>query len=187
MSWKNEGMYVSTYISLPDEEIRLRVDSLRQGLRARLARAPDHYGHATHSEVKQMRPSDTHARGAAKAREAESLQRALRIDPSYVEGQAFDPAWQERRKHERQEARAQRRRATRDWEEHARDPDERPRDCGYASRRAFVAERERERPREADVPSPPRRDPRSIRAYEEEAPVPSRTPSPPPLHAADAA
>ncbi|CCU98284.1 unnamed protein product [Malassezia sympodialis ATCC 42132] len=187
---------------LPDEEIRARVDSLRQGLRARLARAPEQYGHATRAEVKQLRPSDTHARGAAKTRESESMQRALRIHPSYVEGQAFDPAWQEQRKLERHEARAQRHRAARDWEERPREADERPReaderpreaderpreaderprDNGYASRRARVAEREPAR--ETDVPSPPTHaDSRAIRAYEDDAPVPSRTPSPPPLH-----
>lgn len=170
-----------THTSLPDEEIRARVDSLRQGLRARLARAPEQYGHATRAEVKQLRPSDTHARGAAKTRESESMQRALRIHPSYVEGQAFDPAWQEQRKLERHEARAQRHRAARDWEERPREADERPRDNGYASRRARVAEREPAR--ETDVPSPPAHaDPRAIRAYEDDAPVPSRTPSPPPLH-----
>ena len=163
-----------THTSLPDEEIRARVDSLRQGLRARLARAPEQYGHATRAEVKQLRPSDTHARGAAKTRESESMQRALRIHPSYVEGQAFDPAWQEQRKLERHEARAARCRCARDWEE-------RPRDNGYASRRARVAEREPAR--ETDVPSPPTHaDSRAIRAYEDDAPVPSRTPSPPPLH-----
>ena len=109
------------------------------------------------------------------------MQRALRIHPSYVEGQAFDPAWQEQRKLERHEARAQRHRAARDWEERPREADERPRDNGYASRRARVAEREPAR--ETDVPSPPAHaDPRAIRAYEDDAPVPSRTPSPPPLH-----
>ncbi|WFD17975.1 RNA-splicing factor [Malassezia caprae] len=174
---------------LPDDEVRARVDSLRQGLRARLARAPEQYGHATRSEVKQMRPSDTHARGAAKARESESMQRALRINPSYVEGQAFDPAWQERRKLERHEARAQRHearaqrhRAARDWGERPREASERPRDNGYASRRAHVAERERAPEAEQ---SPPR-DTRVIRAYDDEEPVPSRTPSPPPLHSGGA-
>jgi len=128
-----------------------------------------------------MRPSDTHARGAAKARESESMQRALRIHPSYVEGQAFDPAWQERRKLDRYEARAGRHRTARDWDERPRETSGRPRDNGYASRRTHVAECERAR--ETEVPSPPHANSRVIRAYDDEAPVPSRTPSPPPLHA----
>ncbi|WFD25611.1 RNA-splicing factor [Malassezia nana] len=171
---------------LPDDEIRARVDSLRQGLRARLARAPADYGHATHAEAKKLRPSDTHARGAAKARELQGMERALRIHPQYDEERVFDPAWHEQRRQERHAARASHR-STRDW-------DDRPRDAGYASRHAHVAARERardapDRPSDTSMPSPPRHDLRQVRAYDDDAPVPvpSRTPSPPPLHPADSA
>ena len=87
--------------SLPDDEVQARVASLRRGLRARLERAPKQYFSHTHEETKQLRPSDTHNRGAAKEIEAQTMQRALKIRPDYEEGQAFDPVWQERRKWER--------------------------------------------------------------------------------------
>jgi len=97
--------------SLPDDEVQARVASLRRGLRARLERAPKQYFSHTHEEAKQLRPSDTHNRGAAKEIEAQSMQRALRIRPDYEEGQAFDPVWQERRKWERIEQYERRREA----------------------------------------------------------------------------
>lgn len=98
---EEKGYAKVTNHSLPDNEIQARVASLRRGLRARLERAPKQYFSHTHEETKQLRPSDTHNRGAAKEIEARTMQRALRIRPDYEEGQAFDPVWQEQRKWER--------------------------------------------------------------------------------------
>ena len=98
---EEKGYVRQTNCSLPDDEIQARVASLRRGLRARLERAPKQYFSHTHEETKQLRPSDTHNRGAAKEIEAQTMQRALKIRPDYEEGQAFDPVWQERRKWER--------------------------------------------------------------------------------------
>lgn len=87
--------------SLPDDEIEARVDALRARLRERQdAVCP------SHQETKSLRPSDTHALGAAKKLEREKMERALRIRPDYVEGEAFSPEIQERRKMERKEERA---------------------------------------------------------------------------------
>ncbi|WFD45650.1 RNA-splicing factor [Malassezia furfur] len=86
---------------LPDDEIEARVDALRARLRERQdAVCP------SHQETKSLRPSDTHALGAAKKLEREKMERALRIRPDYVEGEAFSPEIQERRKMERKEERA---------------------------------------------------------------------------------
>ena len=98
---EEKGYVRQTNCSLPDDEVQARVASLRRGLRARLERAPKQYFSHTHEETKQLRPSDTHNRGAAKEIEAQTMQRALKIRPDYEEGQAFDPVWQERRKWER--------------------------------------------------------------------------------------
>ena len=108
---EEKGYVRQTNCSLPDDEIQARVASLRRGLRARLERAPKQYFSHTHEETKQLRPSDTHNRGAAKEIEAQTMQRALKIRPDYEEGQAFDPVWQERRKWERIEQYERRREA----------------------------------------------------------------------------
>lgn len=160
--------------------------SLRRGLRARLERAPKKYGETTYAEAKQLRPSDTHARGAAKEIEAQNMQRALRIRPDYEEGQAFDPAWQERRKLERIEAREQRRAEA---EARAHLPQPSPTQSRRASRWDHE-ERNTSSYRDASY-SPPRG--RCAVSYEDvhASPRPptslpeahSRTPSPPPTTA----
>ncbi|KAI3626377.1 hypothetical protein CBS9595_001738 [Malassezia furfur] len=88
-------------IHLPDDEIEARVDALRARLRERQDAV-----RPSHQETKNLRPSDTHALGAAKKLEREKMERALRIRPDYVEGEAFSPEIQERRKMERKEERA---------------------------------------------------------------------------------
>ena len=87
--------------SLPDDEIEARVDALRARLRERQDTM-----RPSHQETKSLRPSNTHALGAAKKLEREKMERALRIRPDYVEGEAFSPEIQERRKMERKEERA---------------------------------------------------------------------------------
>jgi len=155
--------------SLPDDEVQARVASLRRGLRARLERAPKQYFSHTHEETKQLRPSDTHNRGAAKEIEAQAMQRALKIRPDYEEGQAFDPVWQERRKWERIEQCERRREAASGSES--------------ASSRISRWDRE-ERPSPGSSyreHSPPKRSHVSYDdVYDAPADVSSRTPSPPP-------
>ena len=67
MSWKRKGTYdtLAHGDRLPEDEIQQRVASLRQSLRARLEAAPNRFAKPTHAEAKQLRPSDTHMRGAA--------------------------------------------------------------------------------------------------------------------------
>ncbi|PWN35038.1 cwf21-domain-containing protein, partial [Meira miltonrushii] len=59
-------------------------------------------------ETKALRPSDTHAWGAAKADETRNLSRALGVRQDYKEGDAFDRDLQEKMKQERIEERKRR-------------------------------------------------------------------------------
>lgn len=187
MNWRKKGSYVTAlcvvvltrFVRLPEEEIRARVASLRQGLRARLERAPTSYSQPTHAEVKGLRPSDTHARSAAKERESSKMQRALHIRPDYEEGQAFDPVLQERRKQERIEERERRR-------EDAALPDARGSSRWDRVDRDTPARGARRSCSRSRSPSPARR---SHVSYEDAHMPPSgthlRTPSPPPTHTTD--
>ena len=66
-----------------DEEIEEEVSRLRTSLSATK-------GGYTHDEAKAMRPSDVHARAAAKAKELDNFGKALGIRSDYQTGQAFD-------------------------------------------------------------------------------------------------
>lgn len=81
-----------------DEEIEEEVSRLRTSLSATK-------GGYTHDEAKAMRPSDVHARAAAKAKELDNFGKALGIRSDYQTGQAFDRDLQEKKKQERMEAR----------------------------------------------------------------------------------
>lgn len=150
---------------VPDDQIEERVSALRKELQARNTSA-----RPSHQEAKNLRPSDTHALGAAKRAETAKMERALRIHSDYQEGESFQPEVQERRKLERIEARERRheesrrrweeRREERDsWrDEHGwrreKERDEPPRDSGWRR------ERREDVPRTEDrAASPPRHAP----------------------------
>jgi hypothetical protein len=89
-----------------EEEIEEQVASLRR----RLLEAASHAQGSGYSreETRALRPSDTHALGAAKADETDKMSRALGIRSNYREGDAFDRDLQEKNKLERIEERRKR-------------------------------------------------------------------------------
>lgn len=196
MSWKRKGTYdtLAHGDRLPEDEIQQRVASLRQSLRARLEAAPNRFAKPTHAEAKQLRPSDTHMRGAAKEVESQKMQRALRIRPDYEEGQAFDHELQEQRRMQRIEEREQRREETRRLREERasrlaedersarrRAPTDRDDQRRAPSYRPYERERSRSQSPEP-YPGDSSRHRRPVSPYQEDAPLaPSRTPSPPPI------
>ncbi|WFD29280.1 RNA-splicing factor [Malassezia sp. CBS 17886] len=158
-----------------DAEVARRVAELRASLLAQLRGEPAAMPHA---EARSLRVSDTHALAAAKQQETHQMQRALRIDPEYKEGDAFDQELQERRKYERREERAwhaeqaERGRASR------RDGPDMPR-SGWASAREAPRDSRNSRERSPPPPGAPPCPPFAVRAASPPISPPSRTPSPP--------
>lgn len=160
--------------SLAPDEIEGRVGALRKELLARTA-APA-YAVPTYREQKNLRPSNTHALGAAKQGETARMQRALGVSAGYAEGDAFDRELQETRRLERITER-ERRSETRNpresrgrWQSPSR---ERVRSSPLYSRASHSPEPRRNARYPSHTPSPPAR-----RAVD-------RSPSPPTRHVAD--
>ncbi|CAO1634931.1 unnamed protein product [Parajaminaea phylloscopi] len=149
-----------------EEEIEAQVDVLRQ----KLLRSSQ-WSQPSRADIKALRPSDVHARSAAKSREMAAFGRALRIDSNYVEGQAWDKDLQERRKVERIETK---RRKAEEAEERNRAWAEAQRESQRAedSMRRRPANREGERTSR----SPPSRVRR--RSYSDSVSSRSRSPTP---------
>ncbi|WFD02863.1 phosphomannomutase [Malassezia obtusa] len=112
-------------------------------------------------EEQGLRPSDTHALGAAKRLESEKMERALRIRPDYREGEAFQPEVQEQRKIERMEERARRQEESRERWEKRREERDVGRDSYGWRRERREAQYERRGRRDLDDP----RDVRERRSY----------------------
>lgn len=142
--------------SVPDDQIAMRVSALRRELQTRQGPA-----RPTHQETKSLRPSDTHALGAAKRLESEKMERALRIRPDYREGEAFQPEVQEQRKIERMEERARRQEESRERWEKRREERDVGRDSYGWRRERREAQYERRGRRDLDDP----RDVRERRSY----------------------
>lgn len=167
-------------------DLRARLTSMNanQGLKS--------LGGYSRKEAKALRPSDTHAWGAAKASETENLSRALGIRQGYQEGDAFDRELQERQKlerieerrrrdQERIEAAKERERAFKKRREEERQPtdmdDRTARRRGYAPPPGRRSDGDMERSRKRRVGSRSRSPPRRRRD--------SYTPSPPPRRRRD--
>ncbi|WFD33921.1 RNA-splicing factor [Malassezia cuniculi] len=86
-----------------EDVIEERVAALRKSLLEHGPRSVPSY-----NEAKALRPSETHALGAAKEEERVKMQRALGISSDYVEGEAFNRELQEQRRIERMEERERR-------------------------------------------------------------------------------
>ncbi|KAI8148870.1 cwf21 domain-containing protein [Fennellomyces sp. T-0311] len=80
---------------LSTDEIENKVQELRESLMS-------NFDEVQPRDAKSLQDHETHQRNAAKEEENKKMMRALRIDSSsYVEGAAFDPEVQEKRRQER--------------------------------------------------------------------------------------
>jgi len=144
-----------------EDEIEARVAELRASLQPRFPALQAAAATPTYAEAKKLRPSDTHALGAAKQSETAKMQRALGVSGDYQEGDAFDRELQERRKLERIAERERRHEESRlAWEERrrARRAEEAERDAAYASWRREASPRaERDAGRRSPWDEPPMR------------------------------
>ncbi|WFD05219.1 RNA-splicing factor [Malassezia vespertilionis] len=93
---------------VPEAKIEERVAALRARLLHEHADTKSKFTRTSYAETRNMRPSDTHALGAAKLAETRNMQRALHVRAEYQEGEAFDAEIQERRKSEQFNERARR-------------------------------------------------------------------------------
>lgn len=162
---------------LPPDQIEEHVAALRKELQGRILARPGS-GAPTHHETRQLRPSDTHALGAAKLAETDKMQHALRIRPDYREGEAFQPELQEQRKLERKEARAHQHEESRKrWEERRElQNEQRTEDWRRRNTEREARERSPARGRErSPLPPPPVRSPSP---REGSAPHDARAPEP---------
>jgi len=83
---------------LEEEEVEAQVDALRQKLlKEDVARGPG-----------PLKPHESHEIAAMKLKENEKFRNALKVNGSYVEGQAFDRELQAQRKAQAMEERQQR-------------------------------------------------------------------------------
>ncbi|KAI9226976.1 MAG: hypothetical protein DHS80DRAFT_9489, partial [Piptocephalis tieghemiana] len=97
---------------LEEEQVEERVQTLRERLLQELKEA-EHRGHQyllPQKPPSSLKAHQVHERKAAKAQELEQLNRAFRMDSTYVEGQAFDREFQEEAKRARIAAREERER-----------------------------------------------------------------------------